>query len=169
MKDATPSNLLVTRIARLFNDQLALENDYLRAENTIMRAKLGKRVPLTDHDRRRLVRYGIRIKDRLAAVASIVRPETLLAWNRRMKREKWTYDNRPRKPGRRPKSRETEELLVRLAEENGTWGYKRIAGELKKLGHVVCPIYVRNILKKRGIPPSPQRKGMSWKEFIESH
>jgi len=56
-----------------------------------------------------------------------------------------------------------------LAEENGSWGYTRIAGELRKLGHRASPSYVRDILKRHGIPPSPQRKGMSWKQFIEAH
>jgi len=86
-----------------------------------------------------------------------------------MKQMKWTYDNTPKKPGRPPKGKETEELVVRLAEENGNWGYKRIAGELKKLGHKVSPSYVRDMLRKHGIPPSPNRNGLSWKQFIQSH
>jgi transposase InsO family protein len=74
---------------------LAKENDFLRQENKILRSKLGKRVPLTETDRRTLVRYGMPLKDRLREVISIVCPETLLAWNRRMKRRKWTCDNTP--------------------------------------------------------------------------
>ena len=58
--------------------------------------------------------------------------------------------------------------MVKLAEEN-TWGYHRIAGELKKLGYKVCPNTVGNILRKHGLPPAPDKKGMSWKKFIQSH
>jgi regulator of replication initiation timing len=84
---------LITRIQKLFSEDLAKENDFLRQENKILRSKLGKRVPLTDTDRRTLVRYGLSIKERLAEVITIVRSETLLGWNRRMKRQKWTFDN----------------------------------------------------------------------------
>jgi hypothetical protein len=129
---------LITRIQKLFSEDLAKENDFLRRENKILRSKLGKRVPLTETDRRTLVRYGIPIKDRLWDVISIVCPETLLAWNRRMKRRKWTFDNTPKRPGRPPKAKATETLALRMAREN-SWGYVRIAGELRKLGHEVSP------------------------------
>lgn len=73
-----------------------------------------------------------------------------------------------KKPGRPQKPEQTEKLVIQLAEEN-TWGYRRIAGEMKKLGHELCPGTVRNILIKNGLLPAPQRKGMSWKRFIQSH
>ena len=72
------------------------------------------------------------------------------------------------KTGRPQKGQTTEDMVVQLAEDND-WGYDRIVGELKKLGRVVSPSYVRDMLKKNGFPPSPQRKGMSWKTFIQSH
>jgi hypothetical protein len=65
-----------------------------------------------------LVRYGRPIKERLAKVISVARPETLLAWNRRMKRRKWTFNTTPKRPGRPRQSQVTEELAVRLAVEN---------------------------------------------------
>ena len=159
---------LITRIQKLFSEDLAKENDFLHQENKILRSKLGRRVPLTEADRRTLVRYGLPIRSRLRDVISIVRPETLLAWNRRMKRQKWTFDNTPKRPGRPSKAKVTEELALRMAEENA-WGYVRIAGELKKLGHQISPSCVRDLLKKHGLPPCPQRKGLSWKQFIQSH
>src|SRR6266478_6588935 len=125
---------LITTIQRLFSEDLAKENDFLRQENRILRSKLGKRVPLTGSDRRTLVRFGLSLKERLADVITIVRPETLLAWNRRMKRRKWTFANTPKRPSRPSKGKVTQELALRMAEENA-WGYVRIAGELKKLGH----------------------------------
>jgi putative transposase len=159
---------LITKIQKLFSQDLAKENDFLRQENKILRSKWGKRVPLTESDRCPLVRYGRLIKDRLREVISIVCPETLLAWNRRMKRRKWTFDNTPKRPGRPPKAKATEALVLRMASENA-WGYVRIAGELRKLGHEVSPSCVRDLMKKHGISPNPHRKGLSWKEFIQAH
>jgi putative transposase len=163
------ANPLLTKIRQLFGRDLALENDYLRQENKILRRKLGPRPALTEADRRILVKYGLRIKDRLAEVISIVKPETLLAWNRRQKQKKWTVENRSRTPGRPRKAQETEALVVRLAEENASWGYRRICGELKKLGHQACPSSVRDMLRRHGLPPAPNRKGLSWKQFLQSH
>ena len=85
MKSSSPksTNPLIAKIDQFFNRDLALENDYLRQENRILRSKLGRRVPLTEADRRTLVKYGLRIKDRLRQIVAIAKPETLLAWNRR--------------------------------------------------------------------------------------
>ena len=87
------ANPLVAKVHQLFNHDLALENDYLRQENKILRSKFGSRVPLTEADRRILVKYGLKIKARLADVISIAKPETLLAWNRRQKQKKWTFEH----------------------------------------------------------------------------
>jgi len=163
------ANPLITKLQQLFSRDLALENDYLRQENKILRSKLGARLSLTEADRHILVKYGLRIKDRLAEVISITKPDTLLAWNRREKQKKWTFDNHSAKAGRPRKAHDTEGLIVRLARENNSWGYKRISGELKKLGHQACPSYVRQVLRRHGLPPAPKRKGLSWKQFLESH
>ncbi len=60
-------------------------------------------------------------------------------------------------------------MIVRLADENGEWGYRRIYGEPKKLGHSASPSYVRDVLRRHGLPPAPNRKGLSWKKFLGSH
>ena len=112
------ANPLLTKVRQLLSRDLALEIDFLRQENKILRAKLSSRVPLTETDRRILVKYGLRIKHRLAEVISIVKPETLLAWNRRQKQKKWTFQKGSPRPGRPGKAQDTEALLVRLAEEN---------------------------------------------------
>ncbi len=109
---------LLTQIRQMFVNDLSLENDYLRQENRILRSKLGKRVPLTDSDRKVLVKYGLRIREHLADVISIVKPETLLAWYRRMKKKKWTFDHTSGKKGRPRMSADTESLVVKIAEEN---------------------------------------------------
>jgi putative transposase len=163
---ADSADLLLTKIKNLFNRDLAFQNDYLRQENKILRSKLGKRVPLNDRERRLLFKYALRIRHRLDEIVNIVQPETLLAWHRRMKKQKWTFAHKG--PGRPPKSDQTEQLVVRLAEDN-VWGYRRIAGEMQKLGHDLGPSTVRNMLIKNGLPPAPKRKGMSWKQFIGSH
>ena len=93
---------------------------------------------------------------------------TLLAWNRRQKRKKWTCENQARKAGGPQGGGDTQALIVRLAEENA-WGYKRISGELKKLGHQASPSHVRDVLRRQGVPPVPQRKGLSWKQFLQGH
>jgi hypothetical protein len=82
------ADLLIAKIRNLFNRDLALQNDYLRQENKILRSKLGKRVHLNEGERRLLAKYGLPIKDRLDEIVSIVRPETLLSWHRRVKRKK---------------------------------------------------------------------------------
>ena len=84
----------------MFGRELAMENDFLRHENKILRSKLGKRITLCDKDRRDLVKYGLRIRARLSEVITIVKPETLLKWHRRMKQKKWTYDNTSKRKGR---------------------------------------------------------------------
>ena len=114
----TSAEPLIIRIQKLFGRDLAMENDFLRHENRMLRSKLGKRVPLCDKDRRDLVKYGLRIRERLSEVITIVKPETLLKWHRRMKQKKWTYDNTPKRKGRLCKDKQTEQLVFRLAEEN---------------------------------------------------
>src|ERR1039458_4628543 len=163
------TNTFMATVQQLFSRDLALENDYLRQENRILRSKLGRRVPLTEADRRVLVQYGLRIKTRLAEVISIAKPETLLAWNRRQKQKKWTSDKQSARRGRPPKADDTEVLIVRLAGENNSWGYKRISGELKKLGHKACPSHMRDVLRRHGLPSAPHSKGLSWKQFLQPH
>ncbi len=107
-KEVTDSaDSLFEKLYALFKKDIVLENDYLRQENIILRSKLGKRVPLTGAERRILAKYGIRIKNHLKDVISIVQPETLLKWHRYMKKKKWTFDNKPKKPGQPRISEET--------------------------------------------------------------
>jgi hypothetical protein len=87
------ANPLIVKVKRFFNRDLVLENDYLRQENQILRRKLGSCGPLIEADRRVLVHYGLRIKNRLGEVISAAKPETLLAWHRRQKQQKWTFHN----------------------------------------------------------------------------
>lgn len=150
----------------IISGQHAKTIDFLRAENQILRKRITGRIMFTDAERRTLAKYGLRIKDCLEQVATLVKPETILAWNRQLKKRKWDYS---KKRGRRRRKRDdVEEITVRLAMDN-VWGYVRIQGELAKLGHAVSPSWIRIVLVKHGIPPSPRRNGISWKEFINSH
>ena len=95
-----------------------------------------------------------------------VRPETLLRWHRRLVARRWTYH---RKPGRPSKRKEIRELIIRLASENPTWGYRRIAGELHGLGIDLAASTVWAILKEAGVDPAPRRAGISWASFLHTH
>src|ERR671918_583899 len=85
-----------------------------------------------------------RVLPRRRWAALFVRPETVLRWHRALVARRWTY---PRRPGRPPKNAEVRRLVIRLAEENETWGYGRIQGELKHLGIAIAPRTVWSILK----------------------
>jgi putative transposase len=78
---------------------------------------------------------------------------------------RWSY---PRRTGRPPKPTDIRRVIVRLAKENATWGYRRIQGELKHLGIAIAPSTVWSILQEEGIDPAPRRAGISWKEFLQS-
>jgi putative transposase len=95
----------------------------------------------------------------------IVTPATLLRWHRQLVTRKWTYPHIGHKPGRPPTAAAVKALVLRLAQENPMWGYRRVHGELTGLGVTVCPATVWNILKAAGIDPSPRREGTSWREF----
>jgi len=95
-----------------------------------------------------------------------VRPDTLLRWHRRLVARRWTY---PARPGRPRKRKEIRELIIRLASENPSWGYRRIAGELHGLGIDLAASTVWAILKDAGIDPAPRRAGISWATFLRAH
>ena len=145
--------------------------DYLLEENRVLRAAIGsRRVRLTDDQRRRLAVKGkVLGRRRLAAVAGIVTPDTILRWYRRLVAKK--YDgSKMRRPGRPPTKPDIAALVVRMATENPTWGYTRIRGGLKHLGHDVARNTIKAILKEHGIEPAPQRRAkMPWKTFLAAH
>jgi transposase InsO family protein len=139
---------------------------YLIEENRLLRRQLGPRLRLTDDDRRRLAARAYRVgRTALREVAMIATPDTLLRWHRQLIARKWTY---ARQPSRRSVLLEIRRLVVRMAEENPTWGYTRIQGALKNVGHCVGRSTIRRILKAAGLPPVPQRP-TSWQTFLKAH
>ena len=105
----------------------------------------------------------------LSGISTIVTPETLLAWHRKLIASKYDGCDR-RKPGRPRLEAAAEDLIVRMAQENRTWGYDRIQGALQNVGHRVSATTIADVLRRRGIEPAPERKTKTtWKEFLNRH
>ena len=105
----------------------------------------------------------------LADVATLVTPETLLAWHRKLIAHKWDGSQK-RGPGRAPTSVDIETLVVRMANDNRDWGYRRIQGALANLGHEIARSTIAAILQRNGIEPAPERvRKTTWKEFLTRH
>jgi transposase InsO family protein len=141
---------------------------YLIEENRILRRQLGgRRLRLTDDDRRKLAARAYRLgRQALREVATIVTPDTLLRWHRQLIARKWTYAKHG--PTRRRVATEIRELIRRMAGENPGWGYTRIQGALKNLGHRVGRSTIARILRAHGIPPVPERP-TPWQTFLRAH
>ena len=106
--------------------------------------------------------------ERLAAMRLMVTPGTILRWHRDIVRRRWARASRRGRSGRPPVRRKIRSVVLRLARENESWGYRRIHGELAGLGIAVAPSTVWQILKSAGIDPAPRRDGPGWAEFLRS-
>lgn len=166
-----PWQLLSVIVAGILNDQQQRVIDYLKEENQILREQLGnKRIRLTNDQRRRLAVLGKALGHKvLSEICSVVTPDTIMRWHRRLIASK--YDgSKARKPGRPRVMLEIRKLVLRFATENRTWGYERIEGELCKLSHCVARTTVANILREHGLEPAPNRsKRTTWAEFLRMH
>ena len=153
------------------NQALLLQNEYLAAENRIMRAKLPSRLRLSDPERATLAEIGRRVgRKALREVACVAKPDTILAWYRRLVAKKFDGSKQRHYPGCPAVAPEVEALVVRMARENTGWGYDRIVGALTNLGHRLSDQTVGNILRRHGIAPAPKRnQTTSWKDFITAH
>jgi transposase InsO family protein len=164
--------MLLACITGSVEEELLLRNEYLVTENRIWRNQFEGHVQLTDAERQTLAEIGKKLgKQALEEIATIVKPDTILAWHGKLVAQKFDgSEQRKRAMGRPLIDKEIEDLVVQMARENRSWGYDRIAGALAELGYEISDQTVGNILKRRGLPTAPERKKTTtWKEFIRNH
>ncbi|MFT5289168.1 MAG: putative transposase [Planctomycetota bacterium] len=163
-----PLRTLLLSVSGWVNRHQADAIAYLIEENKVLKEQLGgRKLRLTDDQRRRLAAKAKLLgRKTLNQVATIVTPDTLMRWRRRLIALKWTY--KPKRVGRPGLMKKIAALIVRMARENSTWGYCLIQGELKGVGHTVASTTIANVLKANGIKPAPDRPS-SWRTFIKAH
>ena len=161
---------LLAYISGSVDEELSKRNEYLVAENRILRTHIEGRLRLSDPERITLAKLGKKLgREALEEICSVVRPATVLGWHRKLVAKKFD-GSKKRGPGRPPIDTEVEKLIVRMAEENRGWGYDRIVGALGHLGHTVSDQTIGNILKRHGILPAPERiKNTTWRQFVRYH
>ena len=161
---------IVGKITGSVDGHLLRCNEYLLAENRVLRSRLNKRLQFTDNERLTLARAAKPLgRALLADIASIASPNTLLRWHRELVEGKPSKHGKPT-TGRPPTDDPIVELVLRFAKENPSWGYGRIVGTLKELGHELSDTTVGNILRENAQPTAPERsKSKSWKQFVNEH
>ena len=146
--------LQLVHLGRRDSDELAVEVVMLRHEVAVLRRQVT-RPALRPPDRALLAGLG-RLLDRRRRARFFVQPDTLIRWHRDLVRRKWTQ---PHRQGRPSIPTGTVAVILRLARENSTWGYRRIQGELARMGVILAPSSVWAILRRHGVDPSPMRSG----------
>ncbi|MCW2938410.1 MAG: Integrase catalytic region [Actinomycetia bacterium] len=136
----------------------------LRHQLAVLRRQVTR--PSTSWADRAFISALVRFLPQARRIGLIVTPGTLLRWHADLVKRRRTYKRTT--PGRPPARPTIRALVLRMASDNPTWGYRRIAGELAGLGRRVCPSTVWAILKKAGVDPAPRRSGPSWGEFLKA-
>lgn len=170
-KALNPFEFVVIVLAGWLNQRQQNVIEYLREENRVLREQLGdRRLRFNDDQRRRLaVRAKSLGRKVLMEIATLVTPATLLTWHRKLIAQKYDGSAR-RKPGRPVTKKDLAALVVRMAEENRDWGYRRIQGALSNLGHECARSTIADILRRHGIEPAPERnRKTTWTEFLKRH
>ncbi len=149
-------NVLIAMVAGWLQRHQQQVITYLLEENRVLKAQLGgRRLRLTDTERRRLATRAHPLsRQRLTEVATLVTPETLLRWYTQLIAQKFDGSTPRRQRGRPRVAEEIEQLVVRMAEENPTWGFRRIQGALVNLGHPIDKLTVRTILHRHHLEPA---------------
>ena len=166
-----PLHLLLMMFAGWVNRHQLDLIDYLQEENRVLKERLGgHRIRFTDAERRRLARKAYLLGRKvLNELETLVTPDTLLRWHRQLVASRWNYTQR-RGPGRPRIMKTIVDLILRMAEENPSWGYTRIRGALANLGHQVGRGTIANILRDHGIEPAPERdRKTRWSTFLKAH
>ena len=165
-------SFVLVMLAGWMNQRQLQVIEYLKAENRTLKAKLkGRRLQFSDAERALLARHAKAVgRKALLSLETVVSPDTLLRWHRRLIAQKWNFAHLRRRMGRPGVMHEIEELVVRIAIENPSWGYSRIQGALANLGRRVGRGTVANVLRRNGLEPSPQRgKVTTWSSFLKAH
>jgi putative transposase len=161
------------RLVRLVLELLVLRVRTDRSKDVeilVLRHQLGvlqRQIPRPrfEPDDRAILTAFARVLGRDRWPLFMVKPDTILRWHRRLVANHWTY---PHRPGRPSTTVETRRMIIRLARENPTWGYRRIHGELARLGIKIAASTVWAILKNAGIDPAPGRSSESWTTFLRA-
>jgi len=154
----------LARLAVRTNRSKDLEIIALRHQLAVLRRQIDR--PDLDDDDRSLLAAIAAALPRRKRRGWFVTPDTLLRWHRRRVARHWTQPQR--RPGRPPTTTEVRRLIVAMATENPTWGYRRIHGELTGLGHRIAASTVWQILKSHGVDPAPTRSRVTWSQFLRS-
>ena len=162
---------ILAYITGTVEQELLLRNEYLTAENRILKAQLKTPLRLSDAERITLAEIAHRLGHKaLEDVANVVKPDTIRGWYRKLIARKFDGSMSRGYPGRSRIDNEIEKLILRMAKDNLDWGYDRIVGALANLGYTLSDETVGNILRRNGIPPAPERKRKTtWKDFIRAH
>jgi len=162
---------LLGSITAPVDEELRIRHAYLIAENRMLRQQITGRVPLTDGERKTLAELGQQLGQQvLAEIATVARPDTILAWHRAFADQPCDSSQPPQSVGRPRINKELEDLVVCMAREHRSWGYDRIVGAFSNLGYRSSDQPVGNVLKRQGIPPAPERKKtVTWRECIRIH
>src|SRR5712664_1815026 len=153
------------------DQELLARNEYLAAENRIIKAQLKGRLKLSNAERRALGEIGHGLgRKALADVATVARPDTILGWYRKLIARKFDGSKARRGPGKPRIKREVAQLIIGMAGENRDGGCDRIAGALANLGDEISDQTVGNVLQRHGLPPAPERKRTTtWAAFVRTH
>ena len=148
-----------------------MRNEYLSAENRILRNQLKGRLLLSDAEKATLSEIAHRLgRKALEGLTVVAKPDTLLAWYRKLIASKFDGSQFRKSCGCPKTDDEVEHLVMRMARENPGWGYDRIVGAMANLGYRLSDQTVGNILHRHNVPPTPKRKQItSWKDFIRAH
>jgi putative transposase len=162
---------LLAYITGSVDQQWLLRNESLVTENRILRTQIKRRIRLRDGERMALADIGQKLgKQARQEVANLVKPDTILGWHRKLVAQKFDGSQQRKAPGHPRIDEELEALVIRMAQENRSWGYDRIVGAVANLGYTISDQTVGNILKHHSIAPAPERKTTTtWKEFIRMH